>query len=120
MAQAERIICDSASLVEGGKGVLFVIERSGAEMPAFVVRYDGKVYAYLNICAHHPITLDWGMGDFFDNSGLYLICSMHGATFEPETGYCVMGPCKGERLSVLSVEERDGKVYLMEDGNQHG
>jgi len=120
MAQAARVICESAALVDGGKGVRFSFERYGVEVSAFAVRYDGKVYAYLNNCAHVPIELDWLEGEFFDRSGLYLICSTHGATYEPDSGRCVMGPCKGQRLSALLVEEHGGKVYLTENGNRDG
>jgi nitrite reductase/ring-hydroxylating ferredoxin subunit len=53
-------------------------------------------------------------GEFFDKAGLYLICATHGATYEPDTGHCIMGPCKGQRLVALQVEERDNQVYLLE------
>jgi nitrite reductase/ring-hydroxylating ferredoxin subunit len=120
MAHTPSLICDSTALVDGGKGMRFTVERDGAKLPAFAVRYDGRVYAYLNSCAHIPIELDWNEGEFFDSSGLYLICSTHGATYEPETGHCVMGPCKGDRLVGLRVVERDGKVYLLESDMHHG
>ena len=76
-------------------------------MPAFVIRYDGSVYAYCNSCAHIPVELDWMEGEFFDQAGLYLVCATHGATYEPDTGHCIMGPCKGERLCPVPVVERD-------------
>ena len=120
MARHTRVICDSAALTEGGAGVRFAVEHQGRPEPAFVVRYDGVVRAYLNICAHRPLELDSPEGEFFDRSGLYLICSVHGATYEPETGHCVMGPCKGDNLFTLTVEEHDGKVYLKENMEQNG
>lgn len=120
MAKAARIICDGAALADGGKGVRFTFDRYGAAVSAFAVRYDGKAYAYLNSCAHIPIELDSLEGEFFDEFGLYLICSTHGAVYEPETGHCIMGPCKGQHLIALRVEERDGKVYLIGDGNYNG
>jgi len=114
MARAQRVICASEALAEGGKGVRFDLERSGATASAFAVRYDGKVYAYLNSCAHLPVELDWNEGEFFDQTGLYLICSTHGATYEADTGSCILGPCKGARLTSLKVVERRGRVYLLE------
>ena len=120
MARTERVICDSAALIEGGKGVRFAVEHQGRREPAFAVRYDGRVRGYLNICAHCPLELDYPEGEFFDHSGLYLVCSFHGATYQPDTGHCVMGACtKEERLIPLQVEERDGKVYLLSNGNQY-
>lgn len=120
MAQAQRVICASAALADGGKGVRFTLERHGARAAAFAIRHDGSVHAYLNSCAHIPIELDWLEGEFFDKSGVYLICSTHGATYEPATGYCIMGPCKGQHLRALKVDERDGKIYLLESENHHG
>ena len=120
MAQSARLICESAALADGGTGVRFTLPRFGIETSGFAVRYHGKVYAYLNSCAHIPVELDWLEGEFFDRSGLYLICATHGATFEPDSGRCIMGPCKGQSLVALLVEERDGKVYLTEDGKHNG
>jgi nitrite reductase/ring-hydroxylating ferredoxin subunit len=120
MADPERIICSSAALAEGGKGVRFSVLRDGKPVPAFAVRYDGVVHAYLNQCAHIPVELDWIEGEFFDSSGLYLICTTHGATYEPATGYCILGPCKGRHLETLAVCEQDGKVYLTLGESTHG
>jgi len=120
LAEAQRLICASTALTDGGRGVRFVLERHGVTAAAFVVRYAGSVHAHLNRCAHIPVELDWLEGEFFDKSGLYLICSTHGATYEPATGYCIMGPCKGLHLTALKVAEQGGNVYLMENGNHDG
>jgi nitrite reductase/ring-hydroxylating ferredoxin subunit len=85
--------------------------ESGA-VPAFVIRYHGKVYAYLNRCAHMGVELDWMEGEFFDDSGLYLICSTHGAIYAPQSGLCIGGPCRGKSLQYLETEEHDGNIFL--------
>ena len=115
MGAAKRLICDSARVQNGGPGVRFDIERHGQMQPAFVIRYDGTVYAYLNRCAHISVQLDWAEGEFFDLTGLYLICSTHGATYLPESGRCIRGPCDGRGLVRLAVEEDGGKVYLISE-----
>jgi nitrite reductase/ring-hydroxylating ferredoxin subunit len=121
MAKTQRVICASAELADGGPGVRFKVDVRGAPAAAFAVRYNGGVYAYLNSCAHLPVELDWMEGEFFDKAGLYLICATHGATYEPDSGYCVMGPCKGQRLIAVKVAERDGNVYLTEEnGHRDG
>jgi nitrite reductase/ring-hydroxylating ferredoxin subunit len=113
MADDKRLICDGASVQEGGKGVRFTIERYGKPQSAFAIRYDGRVYAYINRCAHVPVELDWVEGEFFDLSGLYLVCSTHGATYLPESGRCIAGPCSGRSLVRLPIEEVDGQVFLI-------
>lgn len=114
MAQGPRLICASADLGEAGRGVRFEVARRGARQAAFAVRFRGRVYAYLNECVHAGLELDWLPGEFFDASGLYLICSAHGALYAPESGRCLGGPCRGGALVALPVEERDGRVLLKE------
>lgn len=63
-------------------------------------------------CPHRFAELDWLPGRFFDDAGLYLVCSMHGALFEPGSGACVAGPCAGDRLEPLACEEHEGRVRV--------
>lgn len=118
MAEHPGVICSSSDLQDGGQGVRFKVQTGEGEQPAFAVRFGGKVYAYINRCAHVPVELDWTDGAFFDYSKLYLICATHGATYLPETGACVLGPCKGKRLTPVAVEERDGHIILVK-GKRH-
>ncbi len=114
MAKHERLICASDVLAERGKAVGFPVPFWGKDATGFVVRVDGIVRGYLNRCAHVPVTLDWQEGEFFDLSRQYLLCSTHGAHYEPDTGYCVIGPCAGKYLQKLKVVEHDGNIYLVE------
>jgi nitrite reductase/ring-hydroxylating ferredoxin subunit len=106
MLEAVRI-CAADEMIEGGKGIRRdAIGRDGAAV-VFFVRYAGEPHGYLNRCAHVPMELDWSEGEFFESSGLYLMCATHGAIYEPDTGKCVGGPCRGARLRKVPVEERD-------------
>jgi nitrite reductase/ring-hydroxylating ferredoxin subunit len=115
MARDERLICASAALPEGGTGVRFVLKSEGGEEKGFAVRYGARVCAFVNRCPHMGTELDWQPGEFFEESGLYLVCSTHGAIFEPGTGFCVAGPCHGASLEPLQVRESDGQVLLQDD-----
>lgn len=108
-------ICPSSMLEDGGKGVRFPVTAGGEDSTAFVIRYGNSVYAYLNRCVHVPIELDWNEGDFFESSGLYLMCSTHGALYAPETGRCAGGPCRGGRLHSIAVYEKDNQVFWTPD-----
>ena len=118
MADEQRLICASAALENSGKAVRFEVEYFGAKTPAFVVRFEQGVHAYLNRCGHMPMELDWREGEVFDAAGCELICSTHGATYSAAGGKCLGGPCGGTPLVSLQVEERDGKVYFkgIDDG----
>jgi nitrite reductase/ring-hydroxylating ferredoxin subunit len=118
MAASERLICEAAELADGGKGVRFEVDYHGRSAPAFAVRYRGEVRAYLNRCVHVAMELDWREGEFFDQSGLYLMCATHGAMYGPENGACLGGPCKGGALVPLATTEREGRVFLIEQGKE--
>lgn len=114
-AAAPLFICDADAVLEGGRGMRFAVTAFGDAATGFVVRYDGKVHGYLNRCAHVPIELDWAEGEFFESSGLYLMCATHGAIYVPDTGQCAGGPCKGGRLRPIAVHEENDKIYWQPD-----
>ena len=114
MAGRERVICDSAELAEGGAGVRFDWGPAGGPGKGFVVRHDGVARAFVNRCPHVGTELDWQPGEFFDYSRLYLICSTHGALYDPATGGCLGGRCEGRGLVPITVVERDGGIYCEE------
>lgn len=107
----QRLICRSADLLEGGRAFRFQVDTAMGAQAAFVLRWQG-VHAYLNRCEHVAVELDWRPGEFLDASGQYLMCAVHGALYEPDTGLCVDGPCRGRALQRLAVIERDGCIYL--------
>jgi nitrite reductase/ring-hydroxylating ferredoxin subunit len=104
-------LCASDDLAERGQAVVFDVLSYRQPARAFALRFDGQVVAYLNRCVHVPTEMDWQPGEFLDADREFIICSMHGATYEPATGRCVGGPCGRGRLSALDVTERDGRVY---------
>jgi len=108
-------ICESVDLIERGKGIRFPVTIFGEDATGFVVRYNNIAHAYLNQCAHVPIELDWSEGEFFESSGLYLMCSTHGAIYAPESGHCLGGPCRGGRLRTIRAIEEDNQVFWQPD-----
>lgn len=120
MAENLRLICAGAELVDGGKGVRFTVERHGVPTPAFVIRHNGQAFGYFNECGHVPAQLDWQPGEFFEHSKLYLICSIHGALYAPDTGRCLGGRCGKTGLKPLPVREIQGQIYLEIKNNSHG
>lgn len=103
-------LCASADLQERGKAVLFDVLEYGRPVRAFALRFDGRVVAYLNRCAHVPVEMDWQPGEFLDADREVILCSIHGAAYEPAGGRCVGGPCGRGHLTALTVTERDGQV----------
>ncbi|MDD2932882.1 MAG: Rieske 2Fe-2S domain-containing protein [Methylotenera sp.] len=106
------IAIESADLVDGGKGIRFALPALGEFVTGFVVRFQGRPYAYVNQCAHVSVELDWNEGDFFTAQQDFLICSTHGAHYRPDNGFCVMGPCKGKSLKPIEVIEQNQKIII--------
>ncbi|MFO1293904.1 MAG: Rieske 2Fe-2S domain-containing protein [Rubrivivax sp.] len=104
-------LCASADLAERGRAHLWDVLQWGQPARAFALRFEGRVVAYLNRCLHVPTEMDWQPGEFLDLERRFILCSLHGAAYEPGDGRCVGGPCGGGRLFALHVEERDGQVY---------
>eukprot|EP01038_Epipyxis_sp_PR26KG_P003211 gene3211-4552_t len=55
--------------------------------------------------------MDWQEGKFLDGDREFIVCSIHGASYDPRNGRCAGGPCAKGRLTALRVEERDAQVY---------
>lgn len=105
-------ICPAEALQESSRGVRFQVHYRDQVEPAFAVRHAGVVTAFLNRCAHRSLELDWQEGEFFDAEQRFLVCATHDARYDPATGACVSGPCRGARLTALPVREAEGWVWL--------
>ncbi|CAA9891317.1 Rieske (2Fe-2S) iron-sulfur domain protein [Candidatus Methylobacter favarea] len=79
---------------------------------AIIFAFEDSVYAYINHCVHMHRPLNCEQDAIFDESGLYLRCSMHGFIFDPKTGACQSPLCFGQRLQSLCLEEIDGTLYF--------
>jgi nitrite reductase/ring-hydroxylating ferredoxin subunit len=107
------LICDLASLDDpGSQG--FIIDGLDGTVELFVVRRGDLLAAYKNSCPHTGVNLEWQVDQFLDLSHSYIQCATHGALFTIEEGYCVRGPCAGDRLEPIEVQlEDDGVVVIL-------
>jgi len=110
-ASDEQLLCASRELLERDKAVVFDVMLWRAPARAFALRFDGKVVCYVNRCANVTTEMDWQAGEFLDLDRRWIVCSIHGAHYEPTTGRCAAGPCGRGRLTAIDTEERDGQVW---------
>ena len=111
-----RVLCASTDLANGGLAVPFDVVFAGQTCRAFAIRYQGQAYAYLNRCAHVAMEMDFQPNRFFDIRGDWLICATHGALYQPQTGQCRGGPCRGGLIKI-TLSEGDGVVHWHTDYN---
>ena len=104
-------LCAAEALVEKGRAVVFDVVHYREPARAFAMRFEGHVVAYLNRCVHVPTELDWQPGEFLDGDRTFIVCAIHGATYAPQSGHCVGGPCGSGRLVRIATVERDGAVW---------
>ena len=108
-----RRLCRLDEIAEpGSRGFRF---GSGTETRAFfVVRHNGRVVAYENVCPHVGSPLDWVPDRFLDIEQRFILCATHGALFRIEDGHCVEGPCAGKALAPVRIRVDEGEIYLDE------
>lgn len=106
------LVVAKASDIAPGNSRKFQLMCGDKTLDGFVVNFRGRFYAYVNRCCHIPIPLDWVENQFFTKDQRHLICMTHGATYEPNTGLCVDGPCPGEYLDVIPVAVKQGQVIV--------
>lgn len=107
-APGTRLMAISDLPEPGAKGFTFGAGRQRFE--CFVLRWQGGVFGYVNECPHARTTLDWKPDAFFSRDMNALMCGTHGALFDPVSGHCFLGPCKGQHLPAFPVALRDGWV----------
>jgi len=77
-----------------------------------VVRWQGEVHAYANVCPHQGHPLNILPDGFFTPDKTRLICTSHGALFDPATGDCTFGPCAGDHMRRLKCRVVEGEVWV--------
>jgi nitrite reductase/ring-hydroxylating ferredoxin subunit len=84
----------------------------GAFTGLVAVRKGDGVYVYENACPHIGTPLDWTPDRFLSADGHMLICATHGAQFEIDTGICISGPCRGDRLTPVDFSIQGGVIVV--------
>ena len=107
------VICPLADIPDPGA---LGFSPPGARFPDewFLVRSGDSLHAYHNVCPHAGNFLNWKADAFLTQDKTLIMCSAHGALFDPTTGVCVAGPCPGRTLQRLpiAVEEEMVVAYF--------
>ena len=90
-----------------------VLSVNGQLRDVFILRLGQQVFAYLNTCPHTGGPLDWMPNQFLSLDKDYIQCATHAALFRITDGYCVAGPCAGDRLTSIPVKVDAGEVVVL-------
>lgn len=103
--------CPAAELPPG-QTRKFWLACGGRTVEGFLVNHEGAYFAYVNRCPHVGTPLDLWPNEFFTEDGHALICSTHGAVFEPAGGRCTAGPCVGDALTPLPLRQEGDALVV--------
>jgi nitrite reductase/ring-hydroxylating ferredoxin subunit len=89
---------------------------------ALVGRAAGATHAWANVCLHQPTALDV-TADLvehapgvraapMDDDRVHLMCHSHGALYRVADGLCLQGPCEGQELVAIDVEDDGVSIVL--------
>jgi nitrite reductase/ring-hydroxylating ferredoxin subunit len=109
--EAGTVLCRIDEIPENGAKV-FTFGTKENPFEFFVQRLGDAVLAYRNLCPHIALPLDWRPGLFMDPQRKFFLCANHGAVFRPEDGFCFAGPCRGQSLTAIAIEVKDGAVIV--------
>ena len=90
----------------------FTVALSGEAREIFAVRLADEIFAYVNVCPHRQMPLNWKPDVFLAHDKSRIVCTMHAATFDIRQGHCLTGPCPGQSLVAVPVVIEDGVVRL--------
>jgi nitrite reductase/ring-hydroxylating ferredoxin subunit len=110
----------AADELKNGESKKFVIHRLDLATESFLIKKENRFYAYLNLCRHWTVGLDFDDNDFFSEDGEWIVCKNHGALYNPMSGECMSGPCGGAALYRVPLVEKNGFIYADLDGIDWG
>lgn len=98
--------------IPDGQGRELVFGPDHDRFRMFIVRRGSEVFAYLNICPHFSLPLNYRPDQFTTRDG-EILCSMHFALFRFDDGVCISGACPGRSLDPVPIEvTADGSVRI--------
>ncbi|WCT72472.1 Rieske (2Fe-2S) protein [Sphingomonas naphthae] len=97
-------------LIADGAARNFVLQMRAGRFHGFALRRGDRVHGYVDRCPHMGVPLAQHLDRYLTPDGDLVLCSWHGALFDPETGLCVGGPCAGQRLTPWPLAVVDGAM----------
>lgn len=101
------------NMIADGRARNFVLQMRAGRFHGFVVRRGDAVHGYVDRCPHMGLPLAQALDQYLTPDGALIACSWHAALFRIEDGFCVGGPCPGQRLTPWPVALVDGAIVTV-------
>ena len=72
-----------------------------------------QLFCYKNQCPHTRVNLNWQPDQFLSLDRSRIQCSMHGALFRVNDGFCEWGPCQGRVLQNIQTVIENDDIFIM-------
>ena len=88
------------------------LTTAAGDFPLLLVRRGDQVIAFVNMCPHQFLPLDYRARQILSADGQKLMCSAHGAMFDAGTGEGIGGEGLGCRLITVPVSQVSGRIVI--------
>jgi len=80
----------------------------------FVIRRGESAVAFRNACPHDGESpMAWRKDAYLNAARDRIVCYAHGATFDIQSGECLLGPCVGQYLTRVAVSiDGDRQLHM--------
>jgi nitrite reductase/ring-hydroxylating ferredoxin subunit len=106
------VLCRSDEIGDPGSKGPFNVVLEGEETEIFLARKDGATRAYVNVCPHRYLPLNWKDDAFLTFDKGRILCVVHAAVFEIADGACVTTHCF-EGLTPVEISVESGDIRLV-------
>ena len=96
--------------VVGAKAI--TVRTTAGEFPMLLVRTGEVIKAYVNICPHQFLPLDYRGTQLLSRDGTKLLCSAHGAMFDVKTGVGIAGEGLGSGLIAVPITQSGAQIII--------
>jgi len=111
---ANYFLCHESEIANDTTRSFNVVTNQGP-VELLLLKQQDTIRGYINSCPHLGIPLNWQPDEFLSLEGTHIQCSTHGALFNLDDGHCIAGPCTGQSLTAIDIEQQgDGKIYLQQ------
>ena len=109
------MICKLANIndITANKWYEFSLQTVNGLTSIMLRKQDNGYIAYKNLCPHQGRRMDYATNQFLISESGTIICPAHGAEFEASTGLCINGPCLGQSLQPVHIQQNEENIFTI-------